>query len=174
MGFQEVILGLAESGALDSMLRRIHRDCAYALEFDDFRQEVVLRAWEHRDRFVGRDDRDLARYLNGIARNLLIDTVRRNTMRARETRQAFAGVDQTAHPRDSALVVDTRDWVRWLVAGLSHEERELLRRRYWMDQTLDEIARAWGRTPRAVIQLHYRAIQKLRNRSAPRTTPPPQ
>jgi RNA polymerase sigma factor (sigma-70 family) len=163
VAFEELLLAVGGDGSLDRMLRALHRSLAFVIDFDDYRQEVLLRAWEARAQFQGDSPEHLKRYLWVVSRRLLLDLLRRHTAAAKIQHTPDAE-PAAAKPDRSLGVLETREWVRWLIAGLNAKEQELLRKVYWQHQTLQAVAADWGCSYRAVVQAHFRALEKLRGR----------
>ena len=159
MAFEDLILRVAKSADLDRMLKEIHRHFAFVIEFDDFRQEILLRAWNARERFVGDEENALLGYLWSVSRHFLVDELRRKSSKIPTTGDE---VIEFVSARRNEASVESKDFVRWLVADLNVDERDVVRERYWAGKSLAEIARSSGKTYRAVVQLHYRAIRKLK------------
>jgi len=62
--------------------------------------------------------------------------------------------------------VETAESVGRLLDGLKPREQELLRMRFWQNQTQRDVARAWGVTRQAVQQAEQKALATLRRRLA--------
>jgi RNA polymerase sigma factor (sigma-70 family) len=61
--------------------------------------------------------------------------------------------------------VQTRDFVEWLLAGLTDRERDVMAWRYFEGLSMDVVADRLRTTRPAAYQLHYRALAKLRDRA---------
>ena len=122
-------------------------------ELDDLVQETLLRAllgWE-----AFRDSPDGFAWLCGIARNV-VQEGRRGSSRIRESLDATA-VGESAADRDAAVAR-----LRSLFLRVPPLERELLLERYVEGRSVREIARARGKSVRAMHSALTRARQRLR------------
>jgi DNA-directed RNA polymerase specialized sigma24 family protein len=103
-----------------------------------------------------------------MSRHLLLDYLRRHAAAAKDRslldgKPSSAGVGEPVIYDPSLTALETREWVRWLVAGLTPMEQHLLLSIYWEGKSLQSIAAEWG-SYRAVVQAHYRTLEKLRGR----------
>jgi RNA polymerase sigma-70 factor, ECF subfamily len=104
-------------------------------------QEVFTRIWRHADSFDP-DKASFRTWLYGIARNAIIDTRRRQSVRpqlsARETGEEQASFDE---PLDAALL-------RWQLQAalerLTPEHRQVIRLAHFQGLTLREISERTG------------------------------
>ncbi len=127
-------------------------------DVDDFTQEVLLRAWAHRDRL--RETDSLSRWVAAIARNAA-----RNTRRTR-SQPPSGDVDGLLdeRPTVSDELETTERWERLLNAlgALDATNRELLIARYVDDATYDELQALHGLSYAAVTSRVRRAKQHAR------------
>ena len=67
-------------------------------------------------------------------------------------------------------VADGREdqWLRDALAALPADQREAVRRRYWLEQTTEQIAAATGQTEKEVRKLEAKALRTLRHPSVSR------
>lgn len=116
--------------------------------------EVFLQVARDLPGFPGRDDpTEVRRWVFTIARNRLIDAVRRERRRASMPERAAAVVAAPDLP-DPELLAGLRQ--------LTEEQREVLALRFVADLPLEDVARLTGRTVGAVKALQHRALEKLR------------
>jgi RNA polymerase sigma-70 factor (ECF subfamily) len=157
---------------------RLTPDVRGLVRAEDVIQQTFVRAAQAVTTFVPRHADAFHGWLVTIADNLVRDLRRR---RGRERRVAdlagpVAGADNSAHAGpgvDQLAGAETspsrragrREVARHLQAALStlpDDQRDVLHRRYLLGESLDEIARATGRTTDAVRGLCFRARKKLR------------
>lgn len=152
---------LLASGSVNSILRARYLPCRQLVAFEDFQQEVLLRALQYETRFRGRSLAELAGWLRTIAGNVMIDQLKRATLE-RSKRSSAEIPEQVTAPSEQAGFADLTDWIRQLVHTLPGEDQEIIYRRYRMRQRWPEIAIAMGINPNTLAQKHFRIIQRLR------------
>jgi RNA polymerase sigma factor (sigma-70 family) len=159
---QRLLEATLTSGELDRQLTVQHRRWQGILDFDDFREAVLARAWERRQQFRGNSPEEFLAWLRRLGWSIGIDHWRERR-RERSLLQRFAELipQSTGSPTG---IVDTRELVEWLLAGLNDRERKVLTLKYYQQLSGEEIARTLGTSVAAVHQLHYRALGKLRDR----------
>lgn len=126
---------------------------------EDVVQEVFIAAWRGLGAYQG--ESGLSGWLMGIARHKVQDYYRK-TLRNAEG-QEDAEEPATESGLDEALFAREReDRVRAALAGMPEIYRIVLVWRYWDEQSGAEIARAVGRTEKAVERLLFRARLQFR------------
>jgi RNA polymerase sigma-70 factor (ECF subfamily) len=157
---------------------RISPDVQALIRSEDVIQQTFVRAAQAIGSFVPRHDAALGGWLTTIADNLVRDAQKR---RGRERRLAMtepaenggesgyrpAGLDQLAgmetSPSRRAQRGEAARHLQAALGALPDDQREVLRRRYLLEQSLDQIAEATGRTQDAVRGLCFRARKNLRD-----------
>jgi RNA polymerase sigma-70 factor, ECF subfamily len=99
-------------------------------------------------------------WLFAIAHNVLTDGFRIRTV-DQPLESAAEVVDATPSPEDLAVVAEERSTLEGLLVQLQPEQRRILELRL-AGLTSKEIAAAIGRTPNAVDQAQFRAVNRLR------------
>ncbi len=130
-------------------------------EVDDILQDAFLRAFQSIARFAWRGDDSLPSWLKTIADHVLLEAA------SRDARDLLAPLEQDAAsatiPPEQALRRSERfDRLEAALEGLSPEHRKVIRLARLEKLPLKEVARRMDRTPNAVKQLLWRALQKLR------------
>jgi RNA polymerase sigma factor (sigma-70 family) len=139
--------------------RTVDRDTALELT-----AEALSRAWVMRERFEDRHGGSGAPWLFGIARNVLLMSIRRGAV---ERTAARLGVLERL---DLDGGTDTTPEARWadgadeLLDSLPLSQREALRLRIVDELTYDEVADALGTTRSAARVRVHRALTTLRKR----------
>jgi RNA polymerase sigma-70 factor (ECF subfamily) len=127
---------------------------------EDVQQQVFLEAWQRAERYDPKRG-TLAAWLLTIARTRAIDHLRRHVPEPRDPATAIALADGAEETRIDELLEHWR-----LVAVLDKlppEEADLLRRRFYLEQTQTEIADATG-VPLGTIKTRMtRALNRLRD-----------
>lgn len=129
---------------------------------EDLTEQTFLQAYRHFERARRESNgRPLRPWLIRIAHNLASNYHRD---RARRPTSALESVDPVSHPHGTEQVVEGREELRRVIAGLDHlpgDRREALIMRFALGMTNREIARALGRTDGATKVLIHRAIKQL-------------
>lgn len=123
---------------------------------EDVAQEVFVAAVASVRRLRDRSDAGIEAWLLGIARNKCRERARADHRRTAQADERIAG--------DAADVAVTRiaaAEVREAMKHLSDDQREVVIRRFLLDQSLDEVAAATGRPVGAVKSMQHRAIAAL-------------
>jgi RNA polymerase sigma factor (sigma-70 family) len=150
------------SEAILGYFRRRTADPDTALELT---AETFSRAWVMRERFEDRHGGSAAPWLFGIARNVLLMSIRRGAVERRTA--ARLGVLERL---DLECGTDTVPEARWadgadeLLDSLPLSQREALRLRIVDELTYDEVADALGTTRSAARVRVHRALTALRKR----------
>ena len=127
--------------------------------------ETFSRAWVTRERFEDRDEGSAAPWLFGIARNVLLMSIRRGAVERRTA--ARLGVLERLDldgPVDDTPEPDWADGADELLDSLPLSQREALRLRIVDELTYDEVADALGTTRSAARVRVHRALTALRKR----------
>jgi RNA polymerase sigma-70 factor (ECF subfamily) len=140
--------------------RKADRDTALELTAETF-----SRAWVTRERFEDRYEGSAAPWLFGIARNVLLMSIRRGAVERRTA--ARLGVLERLDLDDSNDVEPEEGWADGadeLLDSLPLSQREALRLRVVDELTYDEVADALGTTHSAARVRVHRALTALRKR----------
>jgi RNA polymerase sigma-70 factor (ECF subfamily) len=165
-----LLLETSASGELDQRLKASYARWDQIWDFGEFRSAVLERVWEHREQFRGQTAAEFLAWLRRVAWSASVDHWRHERRQA-SLLQKISDFFYARSPPATDLV-ETRDFVEWILAGLNDGERNLLEMKYFQQKSAVEIARILGMTPSAVRQLHYRAIGKLRKRLTTPDNPP--
>jgi RNA polymerase sigma-70 factor (ECF subfamily) len=157
---------------------RLTPDVRGLVRAEDVMQQTFIRAAQAVTAFVPRHRGAFSGWLATIADNLLRDLRKRRGRERRaddvarpvagpgDSARAVRAVDQLAGAETSpSRRAGRREVARHLQAALSalpDDQREVLHRRYLLGESLEDIARATGRTTDAVRGLCFRARKKLR------------
>src|SRR5262245_28580841 len=152
------------SGALERHLRAEHRRWDHVLDFDEYRNDTLSRAWEHREQFRGTSAGEFFAWLRRIGRSVAV-TAHRQRRRRAGLLERFASLFSWPLAAGSGDAMNTRDLVAWLLAGLSERERNVLTWKYFEGLSIEAIAQRLETTREGAYQLHYRALVKLRERA---------
>jgi RNA polymerase sigma-70 factor (ECF subfamily) len=154
-------------GLFDRFYPSVHR---YALArtgdrtaAEEIAQEVFVAAVGTLQRLRERSEAGIEGWFVAIARNKLADRARR---RARDERLP-APLDAEATAADAADVATANLAVAELRAAmeeLTEEQRDVLVRRFVLDQSLDQVASATGRGVGAIKAMQHRALAALAKR----------
>ena len=129
---------------------------------EDLTEQTFLQAYRHFERARRESDgRPLRPWLIRIAHNLASNYHRD---RARRPTSALDSADPVSHPHETEQVVQGREELREVMAGLTElpgDRREALIMRFALGMSNREIARALGRTDGATKVLIHRAIRQL-------------
>jgi RNA polymerase sigma factor (sigma-70 family) len=152
------------SGELEQQLRAEYRRWDHLLDFDEFSNDTLARAWEYREQFQGSSTGAFLVWLRRIGRTVAIG-VHRQRQRTAGLLARFASLFSWPFGGDSGEAVQTRDLVEWLLAGLTERERSVMTWKYFEGLSIDAIAQRLQTTREGAYQLHYRALNKLRART---------
>ena len=147
--------------------RRVHRYIRARVRNDlvaeDLTAQTFYRALASADTYRGQGS--YAAWLFRIAQNTIA------TWRTRRATQLEAPLewlpdrgDDESSPLTVALAEEERDALHDVVDDLPEAQREVIRLRYWMDLSIDEIATATRRSSTAVRQLLHRAKKRMKER----------
>ena len=114
-----------------------------AAQAEEVAQEVMVAVWRKAASF-DRAQASAATWIFRIARNRRIDLFRRDQRGQLDAHDpAFAPVPE-ATPAEAAEAAEREDHVRRAMAALPAEQRDLVRRAFYQDQSHSEIAAATG------------------------------
>jgi RNA polymerase sigma-70 factor (ECF subfamily) len=147
-------------------LRDVYSYCYYRIgnhhDAEDLTEQTFLQAYRHFERARRESDgRPLRPWLIRIAHNLAANYHRD---RSRRPTAALDNVEPVEHPHGTERVVEGRERMREVMAGLdrlSEDRREALIMRFSLGMSNREIARALGRSDGATKVLIHRAIKQL-------------
>jgi RNA polymerase sigma-70 factor (ECF subfamily) len=128
-------------------------------------QEVFIIAWRKRKQID--PERDLGRWLRGVARNAIADHLRsRARHQARTVRQVeeclLDRLQDPAEERAAERAAQRAQAMRHCLGRLSDEQRTLLDRRYAHGTAVQDLAEQLKRSPNAVSMLLLRVRNRLR------------
>ncbi|MEU1513327.1 sigma-70 family RNA polymerase sigma factor [Streptomyces sp. NPDC005811] len=126
---------------------------------EDVVQEVLIRAWHHIDRLMGRSG-SVRGWLITVTRNLIIDRLRSATARHELIGTQDADVAQRDHADAVVASIETTALMR----RLPMEHREVLFHTYLCGRTVQETARLLGVPAGTVKSRQHYAISRLRRR----------
>ena len=156
---------------------RISNQLQGLVRADDILQQTFVRAAQRITEFQPQHDGAFRGWLKTIAENLLRDAEKRRRRERRASSQRerstasegnrpVGGLDQlAANLTTPARRVHRNDSIVRMKAAmqqLPREQREVIRRRYLLGQSLEEVAEALGCSKDAARGLCYRARQRLR------------
>ncbi|MBI4603525.1 MAG: sigma-70 family RNA polymerase sigma factor [Planctomycetes bacterium] len=129
-------------------------------EVDDVLQETFLRAFQSLGRFEWRDEGSFLSWLKTIASHVVLEAASRD---ARDLSVPLERdvPDSCVEPEKELRRAERFDRLEAALEGLSPEHRQVIRLARLEKLPLKEVARRMDRTPNAVKQLLWRALQKL-------------
>jgi RNA polymerase sigma-70 factor, ECF subfamily len=177
--------GGAAKAELDEAFSQLYRDhlrdvYSYAYyrignhhDAEDVTEQTFLQAYRHFERARRESNgRPLRPWLIRIAHNLAANHHRD---KARKPTAALDNVEPPTHPHGTERVVEGRERMREVIAGLgelSDDRREALIMRFALGMSNREIARALGRSDGATKVLLHRSIKQLEELLAAREEGP--
>ncbi len=126
---------------------------------EDLLQEVLLRAWRTPELVNDRSDSARA-WLTTVARNIVIDRLRRNGRRPQEASGDV--LPQIAEPTCEIERVVTSLTVRDAMAKLTPTRREILIEMYFRQRSVNEVSESLGIPVGTVKSRAYYALRALR------------
>jgi RNA polymerase sigma factor (sigma-70 family) len=150
------------SGDLERQLRIQYARWHRLWDFEEFRAEVLESAWVHQSQFRGQTAPEFLAWLRRLAWSAGVDRWRQRQRQATLLERFVALLPSL--PAPSAQPIETKDFVEWLLAGLTDRERNLLIMKYYRQMLPSAMARELETSQEGVRQLHHRAIAKLRKR----------
>jgi RNA polymerase sigma-70 factor, ECF subfamily len=131
------------------------RDAAH-----DLTAETFAQAWFVRERFRDEADGSLAPWLFGIARNVLLMSVRRGRMERSACERLGMRLQFSAVAPEERWLEGIDD----LLDELSEGQREAIRLRVFDDLAYEQVAERLGTSPEAARVRVHRGLHVLRNR----------
>ena len=128
---------------------------------DDLAQEVFVAAVQSISRLRDESRPGIEGWLLGIARNKVADRFRQS---ARERRLQLNRPALAVDPADIAMKRLTVERLRACLDTLPESQRDVVIRRFVLDQSLEDVARATGRRIGAIKALQHRAVAALNRR----------
>ena len=128
---------------------------------DDLAQEVFVAAVQAIGRLRDESRPGIEGWLLGIARNKVADRFRQS---ARERRLQLNRPALAVDPADIAMKRLTVERLRACLDTLPESQRDVVIRRFVLDQSLEDVARATGRRVGAIKALQHRAVAALNRR----------
>jgi RNA polymerase sigma-70 factor, ECF subfamily len=132
-----------------------------AAEVEDLTAETFLRAWNARHRFAGDADAALG-WVITIARRLVIDSSRRNSVRRHESLEDTEIATTAADPHGEVVQRERVERLAVLLGHLPEEQREMLVLRYILGWRVSRIAEQLGLKENTVSVTIRRVLQRLR------------
>jgi RNA polymerase sigma-70 factor, ECF subfamily len=165
-GAEKVVLDRAFEDLYREHLKDVYSYCYYRIgnhhDAEDLTEQTFLQAYRHFERAQRESDgRPLRPWLIRIAHNLAANYHRD---KSRRPTAALDNVEPVEHPHGTERVVEGRERMRQVMAGLeqlSDDRREALIMRFSLGMSNREIARALGRSDGATKVLIHRAIKQL-------------
>lgn len=147
--------------------RRVHRYIRArvrdGLVAEDLTAQTFYRSLVSADTYRGQGS--YAAWLFRIAQNTIATW---RSRRAAQLETPLASLpdrtDDDSSPLTVTLAEEERDALYDVVENLPDAQREVIRLRYWMDLSIDEIAQATTRSSTAVRQLLHRAKKRMKER----------
>jgi RNA polymerase sigma-70 factor (ECF subfamily) len=173
-GSSKAVLDSAFEDLYRAHLRDVYSYAYYRIgnhhDAEDLTEQTFLQAYRHFDRARRESHgRPLRPWLIRIAHNLAANYHRD---RARKPVAALDNVEPVSHPHGTERVVEGREQMREVMAGLNHlsdDRREALIMRFALGMSNREIARSLGRTDGATKVLIHRSIKQLEEELAARS-----
>lgn len=129
--------------------------------------ETFAQAWFVRARFRDEARGSAAPWIYGIARNVLLMSIRRGALERRATERLGLLERLDRAPTTEAPAHEWADGADELLDTLSVTEREAVRLRVLEGRPYDDIAQALGTTPAAARVRVHRGLRSLRRRLDP-------
>lgn len=124
---------------------------------EDVAQEVFVAAVEAVVRLRDTSERGIEAWLLGITRYKVADRIRRRRRERREPASVAVAADAGEVAMDRLTAAEVRESMR----HLSDEQRDVVIRRFVLDQSLEQVAQATGRPVGAVKSMQHRALAAL-------------
>ncbi len=143
---------------LPALLRYAYYRTGNRVDAEDVVAQVFLKAWEYLPRYQERGI-PFVHWLYRIAGNTITSGYRR-----REQPGGLSLENNPASPQLELEFTPERLDLRRQLAGLPETQQQVLVLRYVQDLSLIEVARIMDRSPNAIKQLAFRALQNMRER----------
>lgn len=154
----------AHRGSLEALAQaRMSPELRRRVEVADVVQETLTRALESIAQFRWEGEESFARWLKGIARNVILKAARTHSIRL-EPGESWEATDGS--PSVSRVLRREERFERLEAAleALTPEQQEVVRLARFQGLKASEIAARTGRTENAVKQLMLRALRSLRKK----------
>lgn len=146
---------------------RVPAELRGRVDVSDVVQDTLVDVVHHFDAFEYQGKGSFQRWLARVAANRM-----RKTLRYHSTRKRSAGREKrasstagespsAASPSDAAAAQEERERLEAILSTLAPDYQEVIRRTRIEGRSLDEVARAMGRSPNAVKHLLARALKKI-------------
>lgn len=133
-----------------------------AREPEDVTGEVFLQVVRDLHRFTG-DERDFRGWVFVIAHHRLLDEARRGSRRPVDLEPDGPELTTAADDVETQVLHEVAgDRARRILGGLAPDQRDVLLLRVLGDLTVDEVARAVGKSPGAVKALQRRGLAAIK------------
>ena len=135
----------------------------------DLTAETFAQAWLVRARFRDEARGSAAPWIYGIARNVLLMSIRRGAIERRAT-ERLGLREQLERPDDSAPQLPDSRWAEGadeLLDTLPHNQREAVRLRVVEEMEYADVARALGTSPAAARVRVHRGLAALKRHLTP-------
>ena len=146
----------------DALFRYIYARCGNAALAEELTGDMWVRVVERLPafRFAGSDPEAVfAGWLYTIARNLVIDSYRRQRMMHVPLTEALSSRDMS--PDESVIADDDRRALRAAIEQLTADQREVVLLRFIEERSNADVARLTGRSENAVKVMQHRALAAL-------------
>ena len=151
-----IIDGVRQWGSLP---RRVHRELR-ALSAADHLQEACEQEDAAKPASTADEaDARITQYLAGIATAMAVGTIAAEPVYTRDGQAESPSRDPS--PEDATIASDLGARLRAAVAELPDQERTLVERHYFGEQTLDQAAASLGLSKSWGSRLHARAIERI-------------
>jgi RNA polymerase sigma-70 factor, ECF subfamily len=147
---------------VDALYRYLYSRCNNAALAEEALGDLWLRVVQYLPHFRIPEqgvDQAFTSWLYRIARNLSIDTVRKNHFHVEIGPETLVSSERELE--DAFLAQDERYHLRVAMGALTFEQREVIHLRFHEDRTSAEVAVLTGRTESAVKALQHRALGAL-------------
>jgi RNA polymerase sigma-70 factor (ECF subfamily) len=129
---------------------------------EDLTAETYLRAWRGRARFAG-DEQAALRWLLRIARNLVIDSYRREQIRPQTEKTQMPDLpSEKAGPEDQVLIAEQIQLLLKALTRLPAQQREMVVLRFVLGWRVKDIAEHLGLVQNTVSVNLQRTLRRLR------------
>ncbi|GAA0371828.1 RNA polymerase sigma factor [Bacillus horti] len=141
-------------------------------EAEDITQEAFLKVIRASKRYEDRDTKGMIALLKTTARNLVVDSWRKQNTSAKHVYVELDMLDLTEQERIEDLV-EQKDEIRRALQLLNHEQRKIVKYRLLQGFSIAETAKLMGKSISAIKTTQHRSIQFLRgvlNQQKPQQT----
>lgn len=157
----QILADLVERGELAGVLVRPYGLCRRLIGFDDYCQDVVLKAVRQVSGFRGNTKAELLAWIRAIGRQYSVDVLRRSAVRhspelaenQEDTRQ-MTPLEELARDEQAARLLKCLE-------SLDPFDLSILRGRYFEGKSFVEIAKDLGVVHNSLIQRHLRLVRRI-------------